>query len=326
MTPMRTTMALLALTTLTACDNVGKSSFSKERAEGTYRAAMSDYQAGRLDQAIKGFKKACVANPANASARFQLACLLQDSVKDYMGAFCAYREYLLQCPSSDKARIAADRLAVCEREMAKELTEKYASRAVQEAERSAQEANAARIKSETELAKTRAALEAANQQLEALRLEHERLKTFIRDEAEPETAAFHKDELAAAKALMDQESRKVVAEDDDLAAAKRMVEDDTAEPPPLIVQVPDAKAKRTVQQEAQWQEAQKNAKAADSGALEQRPETYVVQEGDTLYKIAVRFYGRASAWQRIRAANRATISTDGRLRVGQKITLPDISQ
>ena len=57
-------------------------------------------------------------------------------------------------------------------------------------------------------------------------------------------------------------------------------------------------------------------------AAPKRPQTYVVQEGDTLYRIAVRFYGRLSAWKAIRDANKATISNDGRVRAGDTITLP----
>ena len=47
-----------------------------------------------------------------------------------------------------------------------------------------------------------------------------------------------------------------------------------------------------------------------------------VQPGDTLFRISNRFYGNATAWRKIREANKATISPDGRLRVGQVINLP----
>jgi nucleoid-associated protein YgaU len=52
------------------------------------------------------------------------------------------------------------------------------------------------------------------------------------------------------------------------------------------------------------------------------PDSYVVQEGDTLYKIALRFYGRTSAWKMIREANKESITTDGRVRTGQTLKLP----
>lgn len=320
MTLTKTVTAILTLTTLTACDNVGKSDFARDRADSTYRAAMSDYQAGRLSQAIEGFRKVCVANPANASARFQLACLLQDSVKDYAGAFCAYREYLLQCPKSEKAKLAADRLAVCEREMAKALAEKYAPQAAQDAMRQSQESQAARTKAETDLAKVTKELETANRELASLRQENARLKKYMRGDEE-ESSSASRDEIAAAKALAGEDAEAVAANPaDDLAEAKRLAEEDGAEAAPLLVHASDAKAKRAAQEAAEKQKADK----PDPYPHETRPETYVIQEGDTLYKIAIRFYGRASFWQRIRNANRATISTDGRLRVGQKIILPNV--
>ena len=49
---------------------------------------------------------------------------------------------------------------------------------------------------------------------------------------------------------------------------------------------------------------------------------FLVQEGDTLYKIALRFYGRVAAWRLIRDANKTQISNDGRVRAGQTSTLP----
>ena len=53
---------------------------------------------------------------------------------------------------------------------------------------------------------------------------------------------------------------------------------------------------------------------------------YVVQEGDTLYKLAIRFYGRRDAWKTIREANKAIVSTDGRIRTGQRLKLPPVKE
>jgi nucleoid-associated protein YgaU len=65
-----------------------------------------------------------------------------------------------------------------------------------------------------------------------------------------------------------------------------------------------------------------SAAVTEKPALVEKPEFYVVKEGDTLYKIAVRFYGKSSAWRIVRDANKTVISTDGRIKVGQKIRLP----
>src|SRR5512146_1891624 len=50
-------------------------------------------------------------------------------------------------------------------------------------------------------------------------------------------------------------------------------------------------------------------------------QTYVVKAGDTLGKIARQFYGTASQFPLIVAANR--LSDPDRLRVGQRLNIPD---
>ena len=49
---------------------------------------------------------------------------------------------------------------------------------------------------------------------------------------------------------------------------------------------------------------------------------YVVQPGDSLMRIADRFYGDKTKWKRIRDANRSQIGPDGRVRAGQNIVIP----
>ena len=122
---MKKAMALMALTILTACDYAVRNDIRGERDDRVYRAAMDDYRAGRMDAAIAGLEKAVRNDPSNASARFQLACLQQDLKKDYLSAYCDYREFLIQQPECDRAKLARERLAVCEKEAARALSSKY---------------------------------------------------------------------------------------------------------------------------------------------------------------------------------------------------------
>lgn len=64
---------------------------------------------------------------------------------------------------------------------------------------------------------------------------------------------------------------------------------------------------------------EKKEKSAKPGG-EQR--TYVVQPGDSLFRVAEKFYGDSTQWKRIRDANRTRIDPDGRIRAGQIITVP----
>ena len=64
------------------------------------------------------------------------------------------------------------------------------------------------------------------------------------------------------------------------------------------------------------------AKNPQQKTVGSRPATYVIQPGDTLIQISKRFYGTPSKWRAIREANKAVISTDGRVKLGQEIRLP----
>ncbi len=49
---------------------------------------------------------------------------------------------------------------------------------------------------------------------------------------------------------------------------------------------------------------------------------YTVQSGDTLSKIAKRFYGNANAYQKIFEANKDQLSDPDKIRAGQKLKIP----
>lgn len=63
-----------------------------------------------------------------------------------------------------------------------------------------------------------------------------------------------------------------------------------------------------------------HATKAASAVPEKR--TYVVQPGDTLFRVSEKFYGDATHWKKLRDANRTTIDPDGRIRAGQVIVVP----
>jgi 5'-nucleotidase len=52
------------------------------------------------------------------------------------------------------------------------------------------------------------------------------------------------------------------------------------------------------------------------------PTTHVVGSGDTLYKLAKRYYGDSSKWERIRDANAAALKKGIDLKLGQELVIP----
>lgn len=63
----------------------------------------------------------------------------------------------------------------------------------------------------------------------------------------------------------------------------------------------------------------KKEKVARTG---KEPRTYVVQPGDSLFRVAEKYYGDSTKWKIIRDANRTRIDPDGRIRAGQIIIVP----
>ena len=95
-----------------------------DRSSRSYAAAMAELQAGRVDSAIRGFEEVVRNEPGNGNAHFQLAALLEDAKKDYIGAIVHYRIYQTIRPKSDKAAIAADRMKGCETRYAALIVER----------------------------------------------------------------------------------------------------------------------------------------------------------------------------------------------------------
>jgi len=298
------------LFTFIGCDYADRRVTDGERADRLYQAAMEEYAAGRLDKSIAAFEKVLRSNPGNASARFQLACLLQDHRKDPLGAICNYREYAALCPKGDKVRIATERSAACERMLATALVKKYdlgGSVAQDEANQ--------RLKADKEslgkaLEASRKETEKLHGELDALRRENERVRRMaLTGPSDEAPAAKTTPRMPDEKDLLEEEvgvDRIKLSSDIDNLIVEEQDETSQVSPFGKTVRKPEEPAKA----------------APAEPPHEPRPKTYVVEEGDTLFKLAVRFYGRRSAWTVIRDANKATVSSDGRIKAGQTLRLP----
>ena len=341
-------VAAAVLATLTACDYVQQREYKDERADRHYQAAMADYSAGRLDAAAAGFEKAVKADPGNSSARFQYACLLQDKKRDWLGAICHYREFLLQEPSSDKAQLAKDRLAICEQMYANKVARGNEGASPADAALAAEKAAA-----EKKCAKLTGELEAMNVRLAKLADENARLRRMldavgteegrrarqVRTDVGPDAGGVARtiradvgpDDGGTARAtdvrsiLDDDEGDRLKLSPDALALFNEEERADSGLTVPADVAAlgTDNDGPRAALPQGRAPEVVKREKPkVEEPPHEEKPATYVVEEGDTLYKLALRFYGKRSAWQKIRDANKATVTTDGRIQAGQTLVLP----
>lgn len=318
----KTTIKIVATLAITAafagCDWFAAKELKEDRNERLYKTAMADYAAGRIDEAVKGFEKTIRANPGNASARFQLASLLQDHRRDYLAAVCQYREFLLQSPNSDKSDLARERAEICERQYAAYILNQMKDGEGPVAKELAQ----LRANAETdakEIAKLKVELEQAISDRDSARRESELARNLVKSLGDEEESATPKFDMASARALLDEEDDEGIDRVKFSADVKSLLADESSE----TITTPFAVVEKKPESVDETGEAAEDAaKASEGPKLEPRPEKYVVQEGDTLYKIALRFYGKRSAWLTIRDANKAVISTDGRVNAGVTIILP----
>ncbi len=63
--------------------------------------------------------------------------------------------------------------------------------------------------------------------------------------------------------------------------------------------------------------------ASSTAPVEQVYQTYVVAKGDSLSKIAKRFYGSAGEWKRIFEANTDVLKDPNKIFPGQKLKIPE---
>ncbi|NUN24343.1 MAG: LysM peptidoglycan-binding domain-containing protein, partial [Candidatus Jettenia caeni] len=52
--------------------------------------------------------------------------------------------------------------------------------------------------------------------------------------------------------------------------------------------------------------------------------THRVQQGDSLYKLAVKYYDNGAKWNKILDANKKTLKNKKSLKVGQELIIPEL--
>ena len=313
---------------------------ARERTSSTYAAAMEDLQAGRIDHAIEGFEKVIRAEPRSISAHFQLATLLQDAKQDYIGAIAHYREYRALRPGADKASLAKDREALCERLLAAQYQKAATPGELEAALRAENEKLAADVKKlKAEKIELSAALADSQKNAKLLGEQVASLRKMVggiaatpdSDDNRPKSIVNPSD-----AALLDddgEDSKPIdrIAMSEDLKSLK--LEDGDGKASVASPGGGDEAGKSPFQSTGKKLDKDSGQHAFDSifaGAGRKkekdkdssRPASYTVQQGDTLFRISERFYGSSSHWRKIREANKATVPPDGRVNAGQIILLP----
>ena len=331
-----------------------------ERASSLFRRARAAEQSGDLDEAIVLMKRVLLEEPKNFSAHLQLATWLQDYAQDYVGAIYHYNRYLEMRPQTEKATVAQDRVRVAEQLLAPQILKKVGDsvegisqahllKEVEELNRKITALVSEKNTIQAEMAKTQEEMKVLTDENARLRKIVDKMRqapVVAREERkkplpakEPATAAkpvrkpsTYKKESAATPdtSLSAAELKRLRAEAEALSAAtgnarKKQTEKPAPKsgdaPEPLLSDMAGNDSGKGEEKE-DFFSFFKTGKRAGSPRKNGEMKTYVVQPGDTLYRVAEKFYGTTTQWKKIRDANRANIDPDGRIRAGQIIVIP----
>ena len=326
--------------------------------------AMEDCQAGRYDAAIAGFEHVLKNEPKDYLAHFQLAVLLQDERKDYLGAIVHYSLYLDMRPPEDKTPQAASRIEACKDMLLAEHARKTGSVPVRKASAGAPEVDKKQVAENTRLSTEVARLQKENKNLRyllsslgesgkgrAANLSTEAKKLLAELRVSETEAPRRKLIIPTDKELLEDEGDdgplvSSSAVKDEISKVKRAETSEPARPPvikkPVLpadelsgpTQPPPIRKPPLIVDRTPDPDPKPVPGAATGGGLNgllgggkkpsdaARPDSYVVQPGDTLMTIAMRFYGSRHKWRDIREANKTTIPLNGSVRAGQSIKLP----
>lgn len=357
---MKSNFLLAALSALVfagaGCDNSIAYDYREERSEKDYQLAIKELEAGNVDKAIELLNTAIKASPGNASARFQLAIILEEKKKDYLGAYCCFAEYLRIAGDSDKSRLAREKTDRC-RQMLSADKNLSNNKALNKELESAYEERAKLEKQILEYSRTHeedtAKIQTLERKVEQLSKLTDRLKGMGDvDEDEPvsrrpvSVARMPADEGAKSaakntvkpvdsepvtppvrdnsrKELEDRENEKPLrlnpeakALNDEEENLLKNGQSDVLPRPKVDSEGPAKVAETSASMSGFYKKPEKTEKVRD------RPEYYIVKEGEGLMQIAKRFYGDKSKWKKIREANKTVVGPKGQVKAGQKLRLP----
>ncbi len=355
-------LSLSALLLLNGCSRRTLSDYEKkQRGNALFRQAINAEESGDIEGAIRLYKQVMIDEPRAYSAHFMLATLLHDHAEDYIAAIYHYERYIELEPDSEKRPLAEERIKIAKHLLAPKLVRSVeaTSPSLQQAHllKEAARLNGIIVRLEGEKADQAERIEKSEGVHRELVAENLRLRKIVEQmrgsEAVAESATSVRERIGDISGAVGEASAGVGRTElealrREAAASRGAVPSATAKKP--VVEVPSVKSVLDKVQhrlagpegdDSKKAENDREARAVATGgdlsefslfkapaktdkdaAERAEKQIYVVQPGDTLMRIADRFYGDNTKWKRIRDANRTQIGPDGRVRAGQNIVIP----
>jgi nucleoid-associated protein YgaU len=335
---MTTHLAILLATSLvllSGCDRPTSvaTQDARDREHPLIRRALEREQVGDIDGAIQAYEDVLLESPKLVSAHFHLALLQQDYRKDYMGAIYHYRQYERLRPDSEKKALLRDRTSLCQQRLVAQLLntdDVTISRKQLELVGEIDKLNKRLSVVEGEKAALMEQKDGLDRHLTEQKYENDRLRRLL-DRVTP-SAANEETRPRSALPRLDPATATLLATPHPAPpppVARPAPEPETVTeppapprpitPPPAIVPPPPAKTEApTAAGEPLVTDAPTPTPPASTAATR----TYVVQPGDSVYRIAERVYGEPDQWKKIRDANKDRLGPGNQLRAGQVLVIP----
>ena len=346
---MKTVFLLFpALAILAGCRPDTAGIEARERGLPLMRQAIEAESQGNFDKAVEFYHESLMANPEAASAHLGLALLLQEHKQDFMAAVYHYQRYLDLQPGSQKEEMVRHKKKITEQFLTQQLVRRHGDAAgvIQQ-----------RMVQDIELFKSKiTSLEAEKTRLEN---ENNANRTTIKNQAtEIERQKRLLDRVVAPAPQQAQQTtppRRVDIPDiSNVKTAPRppaipVVPQTTTTPPaPSVAQTgtPSQSGSKTLpppsppvaqtstQSGSKMLPPPSPPPVAQTGGTSSQalapapaqPRLHTVQAGETLYRISERYYNDPLKWPHIHEANRQILGPEGRLRVGQVLTIPPLNR
>lgn len=296
--------ALAALLIVAGCERSDVSPFTIEGDEPGYRRGKDLIKQGRNQEALSEFQKVIDKRGLNnaAESHLEVGLLYQYHIKDPISAIYHYRKYRELKPNSQQADLVRQRIDAATRDFARSLLVQTDS-----LDKLDSDDLAKRLQRENDKLKADLAAARANRPVPVTA-------------AEEETPAAEPAPVAAP-------ARGAYAISNDTSPVVRAAVDTEPEPTPEPVAQPRPLVAQPARPTASTTATRPPATTTRPTTTTTRPTTgsyrrHTISKGDTLYSLAQKYYGNRSRWRDIYAANRDVMKSEGDLRIGMEVKIP----
>ena len=303
--------ALAALLFVAGCDRVDNSPFTAEIDEAGYRQGKELFKQGRKQEALNEFLKVIDKRGLNNApeSHLEVGLLYQQHIKDPIAAIYHYRKFRELKPNSQQADLVRQRIDSATRDFAKTLPGQPMENQVDRLDMSDQMLRLQRENErlKTDLAAARAGKVSADTAVSAVTADTEGESTPV---SERPTQAVVNDSSPVVRAAPEADVSPVAAVP--VAPLRPPVAAPVQTQPSRYQTPPTAAATRPATTPAP------TTTRPASGSYRR----CTIAKGDTLFSLAQRYYGNRSRWRDIYAANRDVMKSEGDLRIGMEIKIP----